>query len=101
VDPGRDPFALPLGVDLDPVDDLPEDRFPIGVGRTLRVPQGRDVRGQPSDLLAFTLGEAPRLLAQEPLVLLDEITPGPEFLLPGRLQAPRDQPVLRLMQSSA
>src|SRR5262249_9727931 len=96
VDPGRDPFALPLDVDLDPIDDLPEDRFPISVGRTLRVPQGRDVRGQPGDLLAFALGEATRLPAQDPLVLLDEVTLDPELLLPGRFQAPGDQPILRL-----
>ena len=76
------PFALALDGDHDPLHQLPDDGLPIGRTRCRRVPQRRNVAGEPADCLALGGAERDGLLGHKARMLGLQLGCGGERLLP-------------------
>src|SRR5260221_1899602 len=89
-------LARALRLDLHPLDHLANDFFAVCCGGRRSVPQGRNIGGKPANGRAFLTRQDAWLLLEEAMIVLLERLLGLQFLLPGPLERPGDQPVLRL-----
>src|SRR5260370_4247441 len=97
--PGNpDPHLLARALyrDRDLLDHLSDNLFAVRIRRRGSVPQRRNIGGELANSRAFLTRQDARLLLEEAMILFLQRLLGLQLLLPGPLQRPGNQAILRL-----